>query len=82
MAVGKLVPEDTVFFLCDVQTRFSMCTSPIRKSLSLILLFTGSLIHGFEDVVATANKMLKIAKVCSQMHCKSPFGVIDLTVFM
>ncbi|KIM83890.1 hypothetical protein PILCRDRAFT_818906 [Piloderma croceum F 1598] len=44
MAVGKLVPEDTVFFLCDVQTRFR------------------SLIHGFEDVVATANKMLKVAK--------------------
>jgi len=45
MPVAKLVPEETVFFLCDVQTRFR------------------SLIHGYEDVVATSNKMLKVAKV-------------------
>lgn len=26
MPIVKLVPEETVFFLCDVQTRFSACT--------------------------------------------------------
>jgi len=43
--IAKLVPDETVFFLCDLQTRFR------------------SLIHGYEDVVTTTNKMLKVAKV-------------------
>ncbi|KAG1756105.1 Isochorismatase-like protein [Suillus lakei] len=44
-AIAKLVPEETVFFLCDVQTRFK------------------SAIFGFDELVLTINKMLKIAKV-------------------
>ncbi|KAG0696722.1 Isochorismatase-like protein [Suillus ampliporus] len=43
--VAKLVPEETVFFLCDVQTRFK------------------NVIFGFDELVLTVNKMLKIAKV-------------------
>ncbi|KAG1773842.1 Isochorismatase-like protein [Suillus occidentalis] len=42
--VAKLVPEETVFFLCDVQTRFK------------------NAIFGFDELVLTINKMLKIAK--------------------
>ena len=42
---ARLVPNQTVFFLCDIQSRFK------------------DAIHGFSDVVATSNKMLKIAKV-------------------
>ncbi|KAI0786457.1 Isochorismatase-like protein [Abortiporus biennis] len=44
-AVVKLIPGRTVFFVCDIQTRFR------------------SAIHGFEEMVATSNKMLKVAKV-------------------
>ncbi|OJA07684.1 hypothetical protein AZE42_01878 [Rhizopogon vesiculosus] len=43
-AVAKLVPEQTVLFLCDVQTRFK------------------NHIFGFDEVVLTINKMLKVAK--------------------
>ncbi|EGO01561.1 hypothetical protein SERLA73DRAFT_176917 [Serpula lacrymans var. lacrymans S7.3] len=42
--VAKLVPQETVFFLCDVQTRF-------REA-----------IYGFDALILTANKMLKVAK--------------------
>jgi len=45
MPVVKLTPAETVFFLCDIQTRFR------------------SIIHGYEEMVTTINKMLKIAKV-------------------
>ncbi|KAH9943013.1 Isochorismatase hydrolase [Epithele typhae] len=44
-AVVKLIPGRTVFFVCDIQTRFR------------------TFIHGFDHVVATGNKMLKLAKV-------------------
>ncbi|TCD70464.1 hypothetical protein EIP91_003225 [Steccherinum ochraceum] len=44
-AVGKLDPSSTIFFVCDIQTRFRHA------------------IHAFEDVVATANKMVKVAKI-------------------
>ncbi|KAH0839604.1 Isochorismatase-like protein [Lanmaoa asiatica] len=40
-----LDPEHTVFFLCDMQTRFKTA------------------IHGFDELVLTCNKMLKVAKV-------------------
>ncbi|KIJ70413.1 hypothetical protein HYDPIDRAFT_105126 [Hydnomerulius pinastri MD-312] len=43
--VAKLVPEQTVFFLCDMQTRFKTA------------------IYGFDELVLTINKMLKVAKV-------------------
>jgi nicotinamidase-related amidase len=45
MPVVKLVPEETIFFLCDVQARFK------------------AIIHGYNHVVTTSNKMFKIAKV-------------------
>ncbi|CCM04025.1 uncharacterized protein FIBRA_06182 [Fibroporia radiculosa] len=44
-AVVKVVPGRTVFFVCDLQTRFRAA------------------IHGFSDVISTASKMLKVAKV-------------------
>ncbi|KAH8105498.1 Isochorismatase-like protein [Cristinia sonorae] len=43
--VKKLEAASTVFFLCDLQTRFR------------------SAIFAFDDVVATANKMLKVANI-------------------
>jgi len=44
-SVVKLLPHGTIFFVCDIQTRFRPA------------------IHGFDDVVATANKMLKLATI-------------------
>ncbi|KAJ3483722.1 hypothetical protein NLI96_g6126 [Meripilus lineatus] len=44
-AVAKLVPERTIFFVCDIQSRFRPA------------------IYGFEEVVLTASRMLKVAKV-------------------
>ncbi|KAI0723509.1 Isochorismatase hydrolase [Earliella scabrosa] len=44
-ALTRLKPGRTVFFLCDVQTRFRTLT------------------HGFDHVVATSSKMLKLAKI-------------------
>ncbi|KAF9246889.1 Isochorismatase-like protein [Melanogaster broomeanus] len=41
----ELVPEQTAFFLCDMQTRFKTA------------------IYGFDELVLTINKMLKVAKV-------------------
>ncbi|KAH7930269.1 Isochorismatase hydrolase [Leucogyrophana mollusca] len=43
--IAKLHPKHTVFFLCDLQTRFKTA------------------IYGYDELVLTANKMLKIAKV-------------------
>ncbi|KAH7888076.1 Isochorismatase-like protein [Phlebopus sp. FC_14] len=43
--IAKLVPEHTVFFLCDMQTRFQTA------------------IYGFDELVLTTNKMLKVAKI-------------------
>ncbi|KII95963.1 hypothetical protein PLICRDRAFT_34920 [Plicaturopsis crispa FD-325 SS-3] len=45
MPVAKLVPEQTIFLLCDVQTRFRPA------------------IYGFEELLLTINKVLKIAKI-------------------
>ncbi|KIK99712.1 hypothetical protein PAXRUDRAFT_822482 [Paxillus rubicundulus Ve08.2h10] len=43
--LAKLVPDKTVFFLCDMQIRFKTA------------------IYGFDEVVLTINKMLRVAKV-------------------
>ncbi|TFK29332.1 Isochorismatase hydrolase [Coprinopsis marcescibilis] len=45
MPTQKLDPATSLFFLCDIQTRFRAA------------------IHGYDHVVATANKLIKIAKV-------------------
>jgi len=45
MPVPKLDPATTLFFLCDIQTKFR------------------SAIYGYEHVVTTANKLVKVAKV-------------------
>lgn len=55
-------PSSTIFFLCDVQTKFSQFNSHLNNS-SWPLLLAGPAIHGFEHIVSTANKMLKLAKV-------------------
>ncbi|KAF8803735.1 Isochorismatase hydrolase [Phlegmacium glaucopus] len=53
-----LAPASTIFFLCDVQTKFRPA------------------IHGFEHIVSTTNKMLKLAKllnievVCTTQNAK------------
>ncbi|TRM68516.1 Isochorismatase hydrolase [Schizophyllum amplum] len=44
MSASRLDPRNTLFLLCDVQTRFR------------------SAIHGFDAVVASANKLLRVAK--------------------
>jgi len=44
-AVVKVIPGQTVLFVCDIQTRFKPA------------------IYAFDDVVATASKMLKLAKI-------------------
>ncbi|RXW15994.1 hypothetical protein EST38_g9861 [Candolleomyces aberdarensis] len=44
MPVPTLVPANTLFFLCDIQTKFQTA------------------IHGYGHVVATANKLIKLAK--------------------
>lgn len=43
--IARLDPAETVFFLCDLQTRFKPA------------------IYGFDEIVLTANKMLKVAKL-------------------
>lgn len=43
--VAKLAPESTIFFVCDIQSRFRPA------------------IYGFEEVVLTASRMLRVAKV-------------------
>jgi len=43
----KVLPKNTIFLLCDLQTRFRPA------------------IHGFDHVVNTANKMLKVAKIAN-----------------
>ncbi|CAA7259492.1 unnamed protein product [Cyclocybe aegerita] len=59
MVFPKLVPRSTLFFLCDVQTKFRPA------------------IYGYEHVVATSNKMIKLAKllgievVCTTQNTKA-----------
>lgn len=58
--VPKLDPDKTLFFLCDVQTRFSeqpvLASYPAQRA-------PGSAIYAFDELVLTCQKMLKIAKV-------------------
>ena len=55
-------PNSTVLLVCDIQVKFSAHYSHWATSV-----FAddepGDAIHGFDEVVATTNKMLKIAKV-------------------
>ncbi|KAF5322173.1 hypothetical protein D9619_001077 [Psilocybe cf. subviscida] len=45
MPIPKLEPASTIFFLCDIQTKFKPA------------------IYGYDHIVATANKMVKLAKL-------------------
>ena len=71
-AVVRLIPGRTVLLVCDMQTRFRT-SDPLFPSSHLTFLATfyrtdyptaGPLVHGFDHVVATGSKMLKLAKVC------------------
>jgi hypothetical protein len=53
----------TLFFLCDVQERFSEHILLAFYWREASICASGNAIHGFDEVVSTANKMLKIAKV-------------------
>ncbi|KAJ7688383.1 Isochorismatase-like protein [Mycena rosella] len=53
-------PSSTLFFLCDLQTRFRPA------------------IYGFEHVVASTNKMLKVAKVQDALLAFRRFGMRTL----
>ncbi|KAF5333723.1 hypothetical protein D9611_002357 [Ephemerocybe angulata] len=44
MPVPRLVPANTLFFLCDIQTAFRPA------------------IHAYDQVIATSNKLVKLAK--------------------
>jgi nicotinamidase-related amidase len=59
----------SILFLCDIQSRFS--PSLFSLSASLPTLLTGSAVHGFDHVVDTANKLLKIAKVKNHQTIKT-----------
>lgn len=45
MPVPRLVPANTLFFLCDIQTAFRPA------------------IHAYDQVIATSNKLVKLAKI-------------------
>jgi len=45
MPIPRLVPANTLFFLCDIQTKFR------------------SAIHGYDQVIATSNKLVQLAKI-------------------
>jgi len=65
--VKRPVPNRTVLLVCDIQVKFSeFFSSTERPESSLTMSSTGDAIYGFEEVVATANKMLKIAKVLAR----------------
>ena len=63
-ALVKLIPAQTAFLFCDLQTRFrthnSLVLDPFNK-----LFLSGSAIHGFESLVTTGNKLIKAANVGS-----------------
>jgi hypothetical protein len=63
-ALKMLGHGKTMFFLCDMQTRFREDESPSDfRETPISFLTTGSAIYGFDHVANTASKMLKIAKV-------------------
>lgn len=75
MPVVKLVPEETIFFLCDVQTRFSTLLILQEYDWRLNWRPVEDVIHGYDHVVAISNKMFKIAKVST--ICLNYFSVTD-----
>jgi len=60
--MSNLDTQNTVFLLCDIQTKFSK-TAALLPAASNANSPSGNAIHGLDQVVDTANKMLKIAKV-------------------
>lgn len=65
-SIRRLDPKKTVLLVCDLQTKFSellFCHGACHCLFNDKT--TGNLIYGFEEVVATATKMFKIAKVSS-----------------
>ena len=71
--IARLVPERTVFFLCDVQERSSELDS------SFVIMShpcPGSTIYGFDELVLTINKILKVAKVSLPVSLGSPQNII------
>ncbi|KAJ3503864.1 hypothetical protein NLJ89_g8239 [Agrocybe chaxingu] len=75
MVFPKLVPRSTLFFLCDVQTKFSKIQ--YFYDFWLFMPSPGPAIYGYEHVVATSNKMIKLAKllgievVCTTQNTKA-----------
>ena len=63
--VVKLIPSKTAFLVCDIQTRFraQLVFLALLSLLAKSLFSSESAIHGFDSVVATSNKLLKVAKV-------------------
>jgi hypothetical protein len=65
--VVKIIPERSVFLLCDLQTRFSMSfglDNSRREICSRWVQQLGPAVHHFDKIVMTVNKMVQIAKVC------------------
>ena len=65
--MSALDAHSTLFFLCDIQTKFSelpLCTSALPPERGAT---PEPAIYGYSHVVATANKMLKMAKVCARL---------------
>ena len=63
-SIRRLKPEESVLLLCDLQARLGNPCSYTRESGTFTdIVATGNFIYGFEEVVATTRKMLKVAKV-------------------
>lgn len=57
----KVFPKNCLFLICDLQLRLS------EESIFFALYLCNYIepaIYGFDHVVNTANKMVKVAKVC------------------
>jgi hypothetical protein len=64
--VVKLVPNQTAFLFCDLQTKFRMQTLSLSLCASFVDLFPSEpAIYGFDSLVATGNKLIQVAKVPS-----------------
>ena len=72
--IARLVPGRTVFFLCDVQERSSELDSPFLVIMSHLC--PGSTVYGFDELVLTINKVLKVAKVSLPVSLGSPQNII------